>query len=205
MAFHVTRSNSTPDSWDVLKDDQVVFSSTSEDQVIAYLRESGVFPPADQGPKQWQPWEPLTASEIERVIFLEAELKGPARRTPAACLRIIGREPFEIEALARVSEREADGICELRRYGWSYRKISELTGRNVNTIAKLITDDMQGGRRSDKKWRCRECGALNLLDGCETCRINRLANSRRLNIRDAKRHALEWYRKQNNRPTRHPK
>lgn len=205
MGYHITRSAGQADAWDVLENDQVVFSSTDEDQVITYLREVGVFPPADNGPKQWQPWEPLTAPEIDRLIFLERELPGKARRTPAACLRLIGREPFKIEALARVSEPEADGICELRRYGWSYRKISELTGRNSNTIAKIIADDLQGGRRSDKKWRCRECGALNLLDGCETCRINRLANSRRLNTRDARRHGLAWFRKIYNKPLRQPK
>lgn len=202
MGYHVQRQKGDAVAWEVIKNGQAVYTATSEAEVIAYLRRIGVFPPDDKGPKQWRPFSPLTPEEVDRCIILEREKVGGVRRTPADCLRMIGRDPLEIETLARVSEREADGICELRRYGWSYRKIAELTGRNINTVAKVINDDLANGRRSDKKWRCRDCGALNRLDQCETCRINRLANSRRLNLRDSRRHAIDWYRKVNNKPRR---
>jgi len=228
MGYHVTRAEAagtTPPPWIVEQDGVAIFSSPDPAAITTFLFDCVFAVTADASGntsqdivsfpakyidqaegstgRQWKPLTPLTREEINLVVQLNKRLQdGGQELSPAECLEALGRAPIEVERLARVSEPEADSICQLRRAGWSYRKIHELTGRNTNTIAKIIADDMQGSRRSDKKWRCRGCGALNLLDHCETCRINRLANSRRLNLRDAKRHGLEWYRKINGRPRR---
>ena len=211
MGFNVKRAE-TGSEWQVEKDGVLVFESLDQNQVVEYLFKIGVLwrgaveVPTDPvrltintvGPSRWLPPDNLSRSEVARVIFLEREEK----LTPHKCLERIGRAPPVIQRLARVSESEAESICELRRAGWSYRKINELTGRNTNTIAKVIAEDLAGARRSDKKWRCPQCGALNLLDLCESCRIKRISNSRRLNERDARRHGAAWWRKIHGRERR---
>ena len=223
MGWHFYR-NPHGSSWIVEKNGERVFESPSEAVVVEYLVSVGAifrgdaqhcpdFPapgepaaittePASltigtRGPRAWRPASPLSMVEISRIIELEK-----TNLSPAECLEKLGRGPPIIERLARVSELEGAGICELRRHGWSYRKIQELTARNSNTISKIIADDAQGARRSDKNWRCLVCGALNRLEPCETCRINRILNSQRLNARDARRHGLAWWRKINGREVR---
>jgi len=143
-------------------------------------------------PRKWKHHEPLTLAEIDLVIRL-----GKNNFTPVQCLKVIGRDQATLEHLARVTDIEAAGICELRRAGWSYRKIRAVTGRNGNTIAKVIAVDLGGSRKSAKAWRCPGCGGLVKLQTCEGCRVSRMVTSQRDNARAARRYGYNWWRKLN--------